>query len=387
LVRRTQDEARDLDWRPFSPDFSAVSVLAPMNILKFQKSRRGQALFTEPKGLQIRFLPQNLGQALTLANAVANRHVGSGRVYQSLKDERLIVSAETENGGGAYLRTQKIGATFAAVLVEWTKAESQRAALVIASIRPGPQDGLAVPRGGVLDQITAVVAPISPQANRADRNDDFWPNVVTTAKPDPRRPQLRRFTKPVGNAFYISNTDLLTSAYATAGCRQLQLADGTPARVVARDERKELAVITTDKRSSEWIDISVSFPDNGQDVIFVGYGDEDAAQGAQLGADQLPIKERARRDWLVGKVIMPRGSQWADHGSPVLDLDRKLAGIVVRHPKPNGRNEHTYFASAKFVRPFLEENNIIYRRAGKKPRKITKDALVASIRQVHCAAQ
>ncbi len=378
LVERLEEERRAQNWRSFSPQISDVSVLAPMGMLRVERARRGEALQSPDGGLQVRFIPQNIAEALTLATAVANRHAGSDRPYQSLNGDRLVVAAETEGGGGAYMRTAKSGNRLTTVLVEWARPEAPRARLVIASIRRGGQAGLEIPRG---DTLAAMQRGAAPQTLGEQDADGFWPEPGSPPNAD----TAQGSGQPIGNAVYVNNTDLLTADHMVQTCGRPAFADGTLVKVVHRDEKRGLALITSGVRSPAWVDVPRVFPDGGQTMIVIGFRNTGASSEPMMVADQTEVLSRMRGQDQAGRVQLRHSLPVADHGSVVLDQQRKLTGLIVRHPQPSRANQNTNFIAAEYLRGFLRDNDVLFSRGGRNgARALTQESLGQVVRQIVC---
>lgn len=382
LLTRLDNETRTRGWALYSPQFSPVSVLVPLGSLSKQSARREESLRTEGNDLQIRFVPQNIAQALMLANTVSKRHSGRGRPYQSLREDRLIVTAELENGGGVYLRTAKSGDRLTSVIVEWAPSQEKAAKLVIASIRNGPQAGLELPRDGFLRRLRPTTEPQlrrdwTPRTPEA--NTDFWPRTTPepSARPDPFGPMQGRM---IGAAFYINNTDLVTAASPLAGCRRLVLENGQRLQVLVRDDRRNLALLTSDQRSRDWLSVNPVYPGRGDQLYVIGF-----ATG-ELAVDVVPVRRRAHDSAQAGKLLLERAARTGTLGAPMLTEDRRLAGISIRHPDNRAQNRMTFAASAELLDAFLTEHRIAHTEntAAASPDRV-KDTLTSAVRRLRCA--
>ncbi len=380
LLQNLQTERRARGWNVFSPAFSDVSVLAPLSILEQRQARRGLALITSDRSLQIRFVPQNLAQALTLATTVASRHTGKNKLYQSLNGDRLIVGIKT-TGGGVYLRTTKDSRGLTSVLIEWTDAQAARARLVIASISSGSQAGLDMTPNGPLEALLRVGQP----EPKPDNGSGFWPSDDNNGAA-PTNPTFDLSGVPVGSAFYINNTDLVAAASTLGRCKTLSIGDKAPVSVVARDTNLDLAVLTSPKRSADWIDISVAYPDAGDSLVVVGFEPNQLFDLPKLTAGRIVVGQRARRSSLAGKALLAQPTSISGFGSPILNQDRRLAGVMIGNPNGNRRGAFDFFASAELLRTYLKRNKIVFDASARnaKGRALTEKQLQQSVKQVRC---
>ena len=141
---------------------------------------------------------------------------------------------------------------------------------------------------------------------------------------------------------------------------------------------------TSAKRSADWVDVSRATPDKGDNMIVVGFASE-RADRQEFFAHSVVVDRRAAAKGESGNVALKRNVPNADHGSLVLDFDRKLAGLIVRHPNPTRRTRHTYVASAANLRGFLRDNNVMFSRGSRNgPRPMTEDSLKTTVWRVAC---
>ena len=105
-----------------------------------------------------------------------------------------------------------------------------------------------------------------------------------------------------------------------------------------------------------------------------------------MRAELAVVAQRAQRDELAGKVLLRQNVAAADHGSILLDAERKLAGVMIRHPQQNRRNEHTFFISAEHVRGFLRDNKVMFSRGGRQgAAALTENSLSRTVARVYCS--
>jgi hypothetical protein len=374
LANRWDAERAAREWRMINSQ--GISFQAPMKIMQPQRSRRGEALVSAPKGLQIRIMPQTISEALTLANAVTSRHVGRDKAYQSLSDNRLIVSATLDGGGGIYMRTTEARDGLVTALVEWNNEHAARARVMIASIQKGEQGMLTLPRGGTLAALTR-------PAPKTTGSDFTFDNDSTATADTTFRPIRKGRGKITGNAFFVNHTDLITAASVVKGCRAIELAGMGPARVVILDAKQGLALIMSQARSDTWVDIPRLSLESGNDVVVLGYS-SNRADNQDLRAFRSRVREATSGPGLNGKAYLWASAPNARHGSMLLlDRARTLAGIVIK--PEDGQNDNRFLASPAYLRGFLNNNNVFFDRGGTDgAAPLTENAVRKIMRPVLC---
>ena len=160
------------------------------------------------------------------------------------------------------------------------------------------------------------VAPVSPEA-------------APPAVSEPVEPGTSEPTDGVGTAFFVNNNDLVTARHVVEGCAQLTFADGTELQLVAQHPKLDLALLSSPRRSRDWIPVHLTGNANfGQRIIALGYplfgtlstalnstgGNVSALSG--IGDDPSAITFTA--------PIQPGNS-----GGPLLGLDGSVIGVVI----------------------------------------------------------
>jgi S1-C subfamily serine protease len=169
---------------------------------------------------------------------------------------------------------------------------------------------------------------------------------------------------------------VLTNEHVVSGCRQMAVAPGLPARVLASDAAKDLAVLKTtiplgapvpfapgDTLPPGMTLYTGGYPGLGSDApTFVMTSGHVSAR--KVGSDD------ARDYWLLSNQIHPGNS-----GGPLFDDSGRVVGIVaaelpvtgiVKKSAPKGAHEGMAIRS-EAARAFLDKNKIAYTVADKGP--------------------
>ncbi|MEL6619381.1 MAG: hypothetical protein AAFP16_10930 [Pseudomonadota bacterium] len=306
LLRRTQRELTRGGWHVVAPQGLGASTMLPLARLEPTPTRNGLQYANDKKTLRVQFIRQSLPQALTLANAVANRHAGNGRPYQSFSNKRLIL-AVTLDGGGAYLRAAEAQSGVGSILVEWKDVDAESARLIVAALASGTQEGLSVPKRGTLDRVLKLAAKRSGDAPKA---------------PDPK-PSAAAPGPIAGTGFYVNNTDIVTAAAVVQGCGgRLQLADGARLRSVATDVERGVAILTTGRRSNTWMPVGRAQINDGQPARVATFDPAATGTGAAARIDPTIFVV------LQGINIVRGTAAPTQIGSAVLNDRFELAGLL-----------------------------------------------------------
>lgn len=383
LQNRLANEVQTNGWQVTGTRDNAVSLLLPMRQMRPASARRGAAWQSVRRDMQVRILPQSLSETVTLANAIASRHEGRGDAYFRQTGNRVVVSAETGDGGGIYMRNFEIGGGLRTALIEWDQSASVNAKLIIASLRAGQQTGLELPKGGMLDQL--MNASSRPRATAPANNGQtgFWPEVNA---PKTDELVLRDFSAKRdvrGNGFYINNTDVLTALHTVENCKNPQFDAKTPAQIIATDKTRGLAILTSTNRSTAWLPISRAFPNKGEDLIVLGYGANEV--DAPLRAEIARLNRRAAESRYAGMVVTDAQGQFGDFGSAALNGQRQLAAIMINHPRGDRRVFKRLLISAPKIQEFLDAKSILFERVNAADRGVlTEKRLNGAIVRVLC---
>lgn len=147
------------------------------------------------------------------------------------------------------------------------------------------------------------------------------------------RVPLEEGSSAVGSGFFISPNHVLTSAHVLVGCKAFVVTNGRigtmDARLEASDPRRDSAVLLVDGASPRHLPLGPGpAPTPGEAMTIVGFPADRSGgrrpatyaatyHGATLDEAGIPVLE------LAAEIVAGAS------GAPVLDKDRRLAGIVV----------------------------------------------------------
>ena len=183
------------------------------------------------------------------------------------------------------------------------------------------------------------------------------------------------FTKS-GSGILIGDDLVVTNEHVVAGCKKMAVSPGLPARVLASDAARDLAVIKTA------IPLGASVPvAAGSDIApemdlytggYPGLGDDDPTFVMTDGrlAERKLKGDDSLNYWLLTNQIHPGNS-----GGPLLDksglvvgvvaAELPVTGIVKKDAPKNARNGMAI--RAETLRSFLDEHRVAYDRAERGP--------------------
>ncbi|MDY0871949.1 tetratricopeptide repeat-containing serine protease family protein [Dongia rigui] len=227
------------------------------------------------------------------------------------------------------------------------------------------------------------------QRLRVERPKAMWDAAEFTLEIDPSLGTDAQFAKS-GSGIVIGSDLVLTNEHVVSGCTQMAVAPGLPARVLASDAGKDLAVIKTTiplgspvpfapgkTLAPEMTLYTGGYPGIGSDApTFVMTTGQLSTR--KIGTDDAPDY------WLLSNQINPGNS-----GGPLFDDSGRVVGVVaaelpvtgiVKKSAPKGAHEGMAVRS-EWARAFLDQHHIAYTTAETGP---VKDA--AADMERHAAA-
>jgi S1-C subfamily serine protease len=213
------------------------------------------------------------------------------------------------------------------------------------------------------------------QRLRVEKPKAMWDAAEFTIEIDPGLGTNANFTKS-GSGIVIGQDLVLTNEHVVSGCSQMAVAPGLPARVLATDAGKDLAVIKTTIPLGTPVPFAPSntlptdmtlytggYPGIGSDaptfVMTTGH-----VSTRKIGSDD------AQDYWLLSNQIHPGNS-----GGPLFDDSGRVVGVVaaelpvtgiVKKTAPKGAHEGMAVRSEQ-ARAFLDKHRIAYTTAEKGP--------------------
>lgn len=210
---------------------------------------------------------------------------------------------------------------------------------------------------------------------RIDDPYAMWDAAEYSIRLDPSLGRDRDLVKS-GSGIVIGDGVVLTNEHVVAGCSQMAVAPGLPARILASDADKDLAVIRTPIPLGQPVPLSA---DNSlapeMDLYTGGYPGIDLANPnfamttGRLSARKIDSDD-ADRYWLLSNQINPGNS-----GGPLMDDTGRVVGVItaelpvtgiVKKSAPKKAKEGMAVRS-EIVRAFLDAHGIAYTTAAKGP--------------------
>jgi serine protease Do len=174
------------------------------------------------------------------------------------------------------------------------------------------------------------------QIAEAQRRAAEWrPKMVNAAPtqaertfPASKKPDSEAFS---GTAFFVSKDGkALTNSHVVEGCRQISVkteGQSSAARVLARDDRNDLALLTTDLHPAQSIGWRLSVR-QGEDIVVYGFPLTGVlASGGNVSTGNVTALAGLGNDSRFLQISAP--VQPGNSGGPLLDRNGTLVGVVV----------------------------------------------------------
>ena len=203
---------------------------------------------------------------------------------------------------------------------------------------------------------------------RVEKPKAMWEAAEFTIEIDPSLGTDSQFAKS-GSGIIIGPDLVLTNEHVVAGCTQMAVAPGLPARVLASDATKDLAVIKTTIPLGEPVPFAPGNTLPTEMSLYTGGypGIGSDAPTFVMTTGHLSTRkinsDDARDYWLLSNQINPGNS-----GGPLFDDSGRVVGVVaaelpvtgiVKKTAPKGGHEGMAVRS-EWARAFLDKHKIAY---------------------------
>jgi S1-C subfamily serine protease len=154
------------------------------------------------------------------------------------------------------------------------------------------------------------------------------PQAMAPAAPPTATSKAQRF---LGTGFFVSKDgNALTNAHVVEGCRQISVnmeGQTAAAKVLARDDRNDLALLTTDLHPADLIHWRLAVR-QGEDVVVYGFPLSGVlASGGNVAVGNVTALAGLGNDSRFLQISAP--VQPGNSGGPLLDRNGTVVGIVV----------------------------------------------------------
>lgn len=322
LADRTADFLRRHDLAYRTPAAWSHRFLAPPGFFLPDPDSDIDDLDLESGGLYITAVRSGQLFAIGLHDAFTEQRAPA---YTVRKAERLV----TGFTGGPYLRSDLLDGAWVTVLVAIESGADPRLVDVIAASITVDQTAALFTGNGRIDRLAETARRFAAAPDPAP--EPARPDLLSAAPSPPadRTPANQTPADASGTGFFVNNTDLVTAKHVVEDCRSLSFTDGTPFELVAMHPTLDLALLSSPRRSRNWIAVHrTGVARLGQRVIALGYpfygslttalnstgGNVSAMVG--LGDDPRLVT--------VTAPIHPGNS-----GGPLLALDGTVIGVVI----------------------------------------------------------
>ena len=357
--------ARDVilvGWRTYYSDITNTSYAFPVELVTRTEAKDVLEWETSDGSLVLIVNFAELRDTLSAHSYLLSQNVPPKQPYQTFKPERLITSVSLSDSSSAYMRSDKIDGGYVSLTVFASPDQKGRMALIASSMQRGPAPELSIPTDGMLGLLLS--PPVSGQP--APSNN---PQLESAATPAP--PHI----SPTGSGtgFYVNNTDIVTASHVVSGCAALALLDGSALSVIAMDATLDLAVVSSQRRSNDWLVLTDRVePRLGEGIFAIGFPYLGTlAQGLSVTGGN--ISALAGIDAGKSRIMISTPIQPGNSGGPILNRSGTVLGVVVSRLDDLAILEGTgtlpqnmnFAVPAGAVRSFLETAGVFFPQAAK----------------------
>jgi serine protease Do len=152
------------------------------------------------------------------------------------------------------------------------------------------------------------------------------------------KPEVSEPADGAGSAFFVNNTDLVTARHVVDGCAKLTFADGTELELVAQHPTLDLALLSSPRRSRDWIPLHLTGTAKlGQRIIALGYPLY-GTLGTALNSTRGNVSALSGIGDDPSKITFTEPIQPGNSGGPLLGLDgSELASSLRRSTSSRSR--------------------------------------------------
>jgi S1-C subfamily serine protease len=284
-------------------------------------------LVLKARGIEINVLTSDPSFAFELHTAFAQGLTPSQKPYVVRTASRMVTARGT-GSSRFYVRSDLAPdgySWFTTLIAEHPGADPRLLDVLAASITLDGTAEINAPNGRLVRLVTVGIEltrtppPVAPIA----------PEPAVPSAPEPQAPEMAEPTNSAGTAFFVNNTDLVTAKHVIEGCARVTFTDGTELQLVAQHPTLDLALLTSPRRSRDWIPVHVTGTARlGQRIVALGYpffGTITTALNSTGGnVSALSGLADDPREITITAPIQPGNS-----GGPLLGLDGSVIGVVI----------------------------------------------------------
>ncbi len=169
---------------------------------------------------------------------------------------------------------------------------------------------------------------------------------------------------PAGSGFHVSRSGhVLTNAHVIERCREVRVLPGGAARIVARDDASDLALLKVDATAPPAPFRQGRGVRPGTDLVVVGFPLQRIFDASDLAVttgvvSRLAGPDNDRRLFQMTAALNPGNS-----GGPVLDGAGRVVGVATAALDPSVAQNVNFAVSAGTARAFLDAEGIAYETA------------------------
>jgi S1-C subfamily serine protease len=268
-------------------------------------------------GVTVLAVAHDAAQARDL-HAWADGRITGAEAHRVRGEDRWITGGAV-GAGAVHVRSDFTGSGWTSVVVEAERGASPPFRVIAASVTTDLDARFALREHGPLATIGAAFERVM---NDDDDGADPQPSMVD---PD----DAGAAPEGSGTAFFVTDAALVTAAHVVEGCARPAFADGTDLRVLARHPTLDLALLTSTRRSRDWVGLDrTGSPRLGQTVFALGYPFYGVA-GTALSVTAGNVSALSGLDDDPRVIAVSSPVQPGSSGGPLIGADGALIGVVV----------------------------------------------------------